>query len=146
MLSRSFLSPYYEKGDNFPNLLARVVYLTKYKRPEDSCWTDTIRRTVEGNCALDPGVTEQEAEELFHVFWTMQGLPAGRGLWTGGVKNLPGEAAFNCYYITLKEMEDFTWIINNLMLGGGVGVGVQQVQRLGVVDRKSTRLNSSHLR
>lgn len=39
---------------------------------------------------------EQEAEELFNLFWTMQALPPGRGLWTGGVEGMPDDARFNC--------------------------------------------------
>lgn len=97
MLSKEFLAPYVQRGDNFPSLLARASYLSKYKRNEDDHWTATIRRVVEGNCALDPRVTTEEAEQLFHVFWTMQALPPGRGLWVGGVPNIPNDAAFNCF-------------------------------------------------
>jgi ribonucleoside-triphosphate reductase len=135
-LREDFLSPYRAKGDNFPNLLARSTYLSKYSRDGES-WTDTIRRVVEGNCALEPNVTEKEKELLFHIFWTMQALPPGRGLWVGGVPGIPAEARFNCYYTTLYDYLDWGWVANMLMLGGGVGVGLNEIAALPVVQRHS---------
>jgi ribonucleoside-triphosphate reductase (thioredoxin) len=133
MLSKEFLAPYVKKGDNFPSLLARASYLSKYKRPEDANWTATIQRVVEGNCAIDPSVTELEAALLFHIFWTMQALPPGRGLWVGGVPNIPNEAAFNCYFTTIYGVKDWGWVANQLMLGGGVGVGLEKLHTLPAV-------------
>jgi len=130
ILSRQFLAPYYKHGDLFPNLLARTVYFTLYKRPEDQSWTDTIKRVVIGNCALDPNITEEEAQNLFHLFWTMQALPAGRCLWVCGVPNIPHDAAFNCWYSTINSIDDWGFVANQLMLGGGVGVGLENIDRL----------------
>ncbi len=121
-LREKFLEVYRKKGDPFASLLARSTYLTKYCRDSET-WTDTIRRVVEGNVELAPGVSEKEAEELFHLFWTGQGLPPGRGLWTGGVPNLPTDSRYNCHYTTLYSLDDWCWTANMLMLGGGVGVG-----------------------
>ncbi len=95
-LSEEFLHPYRRKVDPFTTLLARSTYLTKYCRNGES-WTDTIRRVVEGNALLAPGVSEAEAELLFHLFWTGQALPPGRGLWTGGIEGIPADARFNCF-------------------------------------------------
>lgn len=95
-LTATFLAPYYAKGDVFPDLLARCVYLSKYKRPEDTCWTDTIKRVVEGNCSLDLHVTQAEAEALFDTMYHGRGLAAGRGLYSGGVVGMPPESAYNC--------------------------------------------------
>lgn len=96
-LSESFLEPYRKKGDPFTSLLARSTYLTKYCRGNTETWTDTIRRVVEGNVSLANGVSAQEAELLFHYFWTGQALPPGRGLWTGGVEGIPADARYNCF-------------------------------------------------
>lgn len=95
-LREEFLTPYRKKGDPFESLLARSTYLTKYCRGGES-WTDTICRVVEGNAHLAPGVSEAEMELLFHLFWTGQSLPPGRGLWTGGVPGIPADARFNCF-------------------------------------------------
>ena len=129
----SFLSPYYAKGDPFRTLLARSTYVTKYARDRE-VWTDTIRRVVEGNVALShTPVSEQEAEMLFHLFWTGQALPPGRGLWTGGVPGIPADARFNCWYTTLYGTEDWCWMMNQLMLGGGVGIGLTEIEKIPTV-------------
>lgn len=96
-LREAFLEPYRRKGDPFKSLLARSTYLTKYCRGNVETWTDTIQRVVEGNIGLAPGVSEAEAELLFHLFWTGQALPPGRGLWTGGVPGIPADARYNCF-------------------------------------------------
>jgi hypothetical protein len=96
-LSEDFLSPYRKKGDPFKSLLARSTFLTKYSRGNSETWTDTVRRVIEGNVSLTSGVALQEAELLFHLFWTGQALPPGRGLWTGGVEGIPADARYNCF-------------------------------------------------
>lgn len=139
-LSERFLEPYRKEGDPFGSLLARSTYLTKYsRRPLDNpegrneVWTDTIQRVVEGNVALAPGVSRNEAELLFHLFWTGQALPPGRGLWTGGVAGIPSDAMYNCWYVTLRNIDDWCWTANQLMLGGGVGVGLAEIGGLPTV-------------
>jgi len=135
----SFLAPYFKKGDPFKTLLARSTYVTKYSRDREE-WTDTIRRVVEGNVALSHvPVSEHEAELLFHLFWTGQALPPGRGLWTGGVSGIPADARFNCWYTTLYSAEDWCWMMNQLMLGGGVGIGLGEIDRLPSVPEGNAR-------
>jgi len=128
-LTKDFLSPYYKKGDVFPNLLARSTYLSKYCRDNET-WTDTIKRVVESNCELDPNVSLKEKQLLFHIFWTMQALPPGRGLWVSGVEGIPADARYNCWYTTIYDYKDWGWIANQLMLGGGVGVGLSEIAAL----------------
>lgn len=132
-LREEFLEPYRRKGDPFKSLLARSTYLTKYCRGGTETWTDTIRRVVEGNVNLTTGVSEAESELLFHLFWTGQALPPGRGLWTGGVDGIPADARFNCWYTTLYDLDDWCWTADRLMLGGGVGVGLSEIESLPVV-------------
>lgn len=132
-LSESFLAPYRGKGDPFKSLLSRSTYLTKYCRGNVETWTDTILRVVEGNVCLARGVTQREAEMLFHLFWTGQALPPGRGLWTGGVEGIPADARYNCWATTLYGVDDWCWVANQLMLGGGVGVGLGAIDSLPVV-------------
>lgn len=134
-LSEGFLAPYYKQGDPFTSLLARSTYLTKYCR-DGEVWTDTVRRVVEANLSLAATADEREAELLFHLFWTGQALPPGRGLWTGGVEGIPADARYNCWYTTLYGIDDWCWTANQLMLGGGVGVGLNSIQSLPVVQRE----------
>jgi ribonucleotide reductase alpha subunit len=146
-LREDFLSPYYEKGDCFPNLLARSTYVSKYAR-DNEVWTDTIRRVVDGNCDIDPNISMKERELLFHAFWTMQALPPGRGLWVGGIDAIPAEARFNCYYTTVYDYLDWEWTANMLMLGGGVGVGLSELSSLPTISKRSSAFavvcNPSH--
>jgi ribonucleotide reductase alpha subunit len=138
-LKGSFLAPYYAKGDPFKTLLARSTYVTKYARDRED-WTDTIRRVVEGNISLSHvPVSQHEAEMLFHLFWTGQALPPGRGLWTGGISGIPADARFNCWYTTLYSGEDWCWMMNQLMLGGGVGIGLAEIDKLPVVSNNPAR-------
>jgi ribonucleoside-diphosphate reductase alpha chain/ribonucleoside-triphosphate reductase len=122
-LTKAFLAPYYKRKDPFNSILSKSTYLTKYCRDEET-WTDTIRRVVEGNVNETSLVTRAEAEKLFHSFWTCQLLPPGRGLWTGGVPGIPAAARYNCYYLSLKNQEDWLWLMDMSMLGGGVGFGL----------------------
>ena len=142
--SEAFLEPYRAKADPFKSLLARSTYLTKYCRETESgqkeTWTDTIRRVVEGNVELAPHVSRSEAEMLFHLFWTGQALPPGRGLWVGGIDGIPADARFNCWFTTLYGIDDWCWTANQLMLGGGVGVGLGSLESLPVVSARPSRL------
>jgi len=137
-LQEEFLSPYRKKVDPFKTLLARSTYLTKYCRDGES-WTDTICRVVEGNAQLAPGVTEAEMELLFHLFWTGQAMPPGRGLWTGGIDGIPADARFNCWYTGLYGVDDWCWTANQLMLGGGVGVGLGDINEMPFVRDNQSR-------
>jgi ribonucleoside-triphosphate reductase len=138
-LSEDFLRSYRLQGDAFPNLLARSTYLNKYSR-NDETWTDTIARCVVGSCENDPSVSQEEAEKLFHVFWTMQGLPPGRGLWTGGIPGIPTAARYNCHYTTIRDYRDWGWVADQLMMGGGVGVGLREIHNLPSVARADAKL------
>ena len=133
--SRDFLAQYYKEGDPFQSLLARSTYLNKYCRDNET-WTDTICRVVEANLSMAASINEQEAKVLFHLFWTGQALPPGRGLWTGGVEGIPADARYNCWYTTLYGIDDWCWTANQLMLGGGVGVGLGEIDTLPVVQRE----------
>jgi len=139
-LTQEFLAPYYKRGDCFPNLMSRSTYMNKYSRNKE-VWSDTILRCVIGNCALDPSVTQKEMELLFHVFWTMQGLPPGRGLWTGGVPGIPAAARYNCWYATIRDYNDWGWVAEMLMLGGGVGVGLGDIGLLPYVSNNAVELS-----
>jgi len=138
-LREDFLAPYRQKQDPFQSLLARSTYLTKYCRDSET-WTDTVRRVVEGNMSLSSGGSNTEAELLFHLFWTGQALPPGRGLWVGGIPGIPSDARYNCWYTTLYGTDDWCWIANQLMLGGGVGVGLREIDKLPDVLKGNARI------
>jgi hypothetical protein len=137
-LRDSFLRPYHAQKDPFTSLLARSTYLNKYSR-NGEVWSDTVQRVVEGNLSLVANPSEREAEMLYHLFWTGQALPPGRGLWVGGVEGIPADARYNCWYTTLYGTEDWCWVMNMLMLGGGVGVGLGDIDSLPTVSQTPCR-------
>jgi ribonucleoside-diphosphate reductase alpha chain/ribonucleoside-triphosphate reductase len=137
-LTESFLAPYRAKKDPFQTLLARSSYLTKYCRGDET-WTDTIRRVIEGNASLVAGVAPSEMEALFHLFWTGQSLPPGRSLWVGGIDGIPADARYNCWYTTLRGIDDWCWAANQLMLGGGVGIGLGEIRNIPAVADVNSR-------
>ncbi len=130
----------YKGLDNFPNLLARSTYLGKYSRGNET-WSDTVLRVVEANCALDPSVTDEEKAKLYHAIWSGWALPPGRGLWTGGVPGMPVEARYNCWGGVLRSIEDWCWLADMLMCGGGVGLSLLEKDDLNVVAFGNPRLN-----
>jgi len=137
-LTESFLAPYRAKKDPFRTLLARSSYLTKYCRGEET-WTDTIRRVVEGNASLVSNVSLAEVEALFHLFWSGQALPPGRSLWVGGIDGIPADARYNCWFTTLRGIDDWCWAANQLMLGGGVGIGLTEISNIQGVSATPSR-------
>jgi hypothetical protein len=54
---------------------------------------------------------------------------SGRGLWQLGtplVQKLNGASLNNCYFINIETVEDFEFLFDHLMLGGGVGFSVER--------------------
>ncbi len=134
------IDTYRKLGDNFPNLLARSTYLGKYCR-DGEVWADTVLRVAESNCALDPSVTDEEKAKLYHAIWSGWALPPGRGLWTGGVPGMPVEARYNCWGGVLRSIDDWCWLADMLMCGGGVGLSLLEISNLDNVSVAGGRLN-----
>jgi hypothetical protein len=63
-------------------------------------------------------------------------MPGGRMLWQLGTPNnfrLGGDSLCNCWFVDVQKPEDFAWMFERLMLGGGVGFSILNPHRLGVV-------------
>lgn len=129
-LSAGLLSTYRKGGTPFTNLTQTVTFESKYRRPEDLDWTDSIRRVVENNVALDPKCTIQEAEALYDTFWNLRCSPPGRGLYLNLKTGMPGEAAVNCWGISARSTADLAWSAHTLACGGGVGYGLLETHML----------------
>lgn len=72
---------------------------------------------------IDDVTYKNMADHMFH----MKFLPPGRGLWAMGsvfAHERSGAAVNNCGYITVKSSDDFAWAMEMLMLGVGIGFGV----------------------
>lgn len=103
------------------------VYRRTYSRVlDDGCredWSDTVRRVIDGNVALDPLVSQRERQTMMTLMNDFAFLPAGRHLWVTGVQGIPGEARRNCFRapFTSRLADHFEFIGSMLLLGGGVG-------------------------
>lgn len=126
------------------NGLGYVVYKRTYARPiydgdkvhRTEEWHETVQRVVNGAQDIGAGLTEFEAARLYDHIWNLRGFPGGRMLWQLGTENidrLGGDSLVNCWYVDLHSVEDFVWMFNRLMLGGGVGFGVYGIERMGFV-------------
>lgn len=131
------------------NGLGYVVFKRTYARPipdenRTEEWWETVRRVVDGAQNIGADLTEAEAERLFDHIWNLRGSVGGRMLWQLGTDNnqrLGGDSLVNCWMVNLRSVEDFGWMFERLMLGGGVGFRVDGTYDLGkVVQGKITHL------
>lgn len=124
--------------------LGYVTYKRTYARPiydgdtllRTEEWPETIARVIEGAQAIGANLTQAEAERLFDHMFNLRGLPGGRMLWQLGTENntrLGGDSLVNCWFVDFRDVTDFGWAFERLMLGGGVGFSVLEPERLGVV-------------
>ena len=119
--------------DSF-NGLGYVVFKRTYARPIDGEdrteeWFETCARVISGAQAIGAGYTEKEAETLYDLMWNTKAIPGGRMLWQLGTENntrLGGDSLVNCWYVNVREADDFRFLFNQLMLGGGVGFNVTE--------------------
>ena len=142
-LSEAFLTPYIDKSPPWGfDGLGYVVFKRTYARILDEKehtteeWWHTLRRVVDGAEAIGAGLTEDESERLFDYMFNLKGLPGGRMLWQLGTPNnerLGGDSLVNCWFVDITKPEDFSWMFERLMLGGGVGFNVTHPEALGVV-------------
>lgn len=110
---------------------AKVVYKRTYARKDfgvSENWNDTITRAIRGNIR-DHNVTPQEIKRLEYFLGERKATPAGRGLWYSGSPShgkLGGAALNNCWYLNGDKWENLVHAADLLMLGGGVGMSVEQ--------------------
>lgn len=108
----------------FKRTYARPVYDHSGNAIRTEEWWETVRRVVEGAQDIGAGLTDDEAARLYDYIFNLKGTVAGRGLWQLGTDNIErlGQAScVNCYFTHLRKVEDFAFLFNMLMLGGGVG-------------------------
>jgi hypothetical protein len=75
--------------------------------------------------------TQADVELLFDHMFHLRCSFAGRGLWQLGtplVQNMGGASLNNCYFVNIETVEDFEFVFDMLMLGGGVGFSVERAK------------------
>lgn len=161
-LSESFIERFKERIPNWGEL-GWITYKRTYARwieelGRNEEWYETVKRVVEGNINLDPRLKEevvpltvlheleQEAKDLYEIFFMLLATPPGRGLWMSGTdfQKRTGDALNNCWFIAARPQkygdskivpfyaskEDvlvsmpFSFLFDQSMKGGGVGFSV----------------------
>ncbi len=128
------------------NGLGYVTYKRTYARPffdlgsdeimRTEEWHETVQRVVNGAQDIGAALSEDEAARLYDYIFNLKGCVAGRMLWQLGTDNnkrLGGDSLVNCWFVDVSKPSDFSWTVERLMLGGGVGFSCNAPERLGVV-------------
>jgi ribonucleotide reductase alpha subunit len=115
------------------NGMGEIVFLRTYSRTKEDgnieTWGETVQRVVNGAVAIGVPYTREEAEELFDHMYHLRCSMSGRALWqlgTSMVDAFGGASLNNCYFTNIEKIDDFEFLFNYLMLGGGVGFSVER--------------------
>lgn len=107
---------------------------------------DTMNRVIAStNNQLNVGFTDDEKARLRKYLMELKGTVAGRFLWQMGtetVERLGLASLQNCAFTVINEpVRPFTWAMDMLMLGSGVGYNIQRknVDKLPEVNSLFTR-------
>jgi ribonucleotide reductase alpha subunit len=135
ILSEEFVQSYATKTPPWGfNGMGEIVYKRTYSRDIESLgrkenWHETIARCINGAQEIGAGYSKEEAERLFDYIFNLKGTFAGRALWQLGtplVQKMSGVSLVNCWMTTISKVEDFKFLMDHLMLGGGVGYTVER--------------------
>jgi hypothetical protein len=134
ILTEEFLSQYKNKNPDWGfNGLGYIVYKRTYSRTKADGtteeWYETVARCIEGAQAIGAEYTKAEAERLYDLVFNLKCNFAGRMLWQLGsptVERYGGASLLNCWFVSMNQPEDFCFVFDNLMLGGGVGFSVKR--------------------
>ncbi len=135
ILSEEFVQSYATKTPPWGfNGMGEIVYKRTYSRDIESLerkenWHETIARCINGAQEIGAGYTKEEAERLFNYIFNLKGTFSGRALWQLGtplVKKMSGVSLVNCWMTTISKVDDFKFLMDHLMLGGGVGYTVER--------------------
>lgn len=164
-LSDSFLENYKKINPDW-GPLGEVTYLRTYSRKiEDSegkerneMWWETVKRVVEGTFTIQKrhvqglklpwsnAKAQKSAQKMFEKIFNFKFLPPGRGLWMMGtefVEEKGSSALNNCGFISTEDIQirgsfAFTWSMDALMLGVGVGFDTKGAGKITIKDPKRT--------
>lgn len=94
-------------------------------------YEDTVDRIIKAtHSQLKINFTEEEKTDIKNMFLNMEGTVAGRFLWQLGtrtVSNLGLLSLQNCAFTVVDDpIRPFTWAMDALMLGSGVGYNIQR--------------------
>ena len=134
-LSQEFVDSYKNKQAPWGfNGLGEIVYLRTYSRhiPElnrNETWPETLQRVVDGAIEIGTEWDDKEAKLIFDHMFNLRCSVSGRALWQLGtelVRKFNAASLNNCYFVNVETVNDFEFLFDYLMLGGGVGFSVER--------------------
>ena len=111
------------------------TYARRLKEDDPNSKTEEFTQTIErviNACRkqLKVGFTPEEERELRDIFLSLKGSVAGRFLWQLGTKTIDRLGLMslqNCAAVAVDHpIRPFTWTMDALMLGCGVGYNIQK--------------------
>ena len=115
------------------NGLGEIVALRTYARilPDGrrETWEQVIERVIKGTHEIDAHLTQAEETSLAEHMFALRGSVSGRALWQLGtpmVARYGSDSLTNCLATSISKPSDLTWIMDRLMVGGGVGFSVER--------------------
>lgn len=115
--------------------LGLITYTRTYSRTKaddtKEVFPETVERIVDGcNTQLGMDLSEEKKQDLRDIMLNMKGMVAGRFLWqlgTDTVGKLGLASLQNCAVTVVDHpIRPFTWAMDMLMLGSGVGYNIQR--------------------
>lgn len=123
------------------------TYSREKKNGQKETFSETVERELRGICKqLKLCFSEEEKEYYRFMRHEMKGSVAGRFMWQLGTKTVDrlGLASLqNCSFTVIDSpVEPFTWTMDMLMLGSGVGYSIKKehVYKLPKVKRKKIKI------
>jgi len=135
-----------ESKKYFNNSLSEFVYYRSYSKwieeeGRRETWVETVGRFMNFmKEELGKKLSEKEYEEIYQAILKQEVMPSMRLMWSAGkaVKKT-NVSAYNCSYVAISKLKDFSDVMYLLMCGAGVGFSVEQqtVQKLPQIKRQT---------
>ena len=132
------------------NGLGYIVYKRTYARQMSNGqleeWPQTIARCINGAQEIGTKLTKDEEIRLFKYMLELKALLGGRFLWQLGTETVKryGKASLvNCWFVSIKEIDDFAFLMDMLLLGGGVGFSVKR-ENINELPKVKSNVTVSH--
>ena len=115
--------------------MGELVFKRSYARelPElgrKENWNETLGRVIRGVVEIGAPLGDEDLEELYDLMFGFRCSVSGRALWQLGVTGMidrAGQASLNnCYATEIASVDDFCFVMDMLMAGGGVGFSVEK--------------------
>lgn len=132
-------------------IVYKRTYSRRLKEDDANSPTEEFHQTVERiikacNKQLKVGFTQEEEIELAEILMKLKGTVAGRFFWQLGTKTVDTLGLLslqNCAFTVVDHpIRPFTWCMDSLMLGSGVGYNIQReyVYKLPKVQKKKIKI------